>query len=96
VYGAADTTRRKLILKEVLLPFEGVLEAADDVLDFALQFVGFAFGFQFGITGCLANELFGSAAKLFCRSGNAVLIHDFFSKCCENRRLIPTLIKRNA
>jgi len=67
------------------------LEVADDVLDFTLQLLGLAFGFA----GCLANQLFGSAARLFCRSGNTVLIHDFFPECCEDGRLIPKLIKCN-
>ena len=56
---------------------QGVLEAADGVLNLSLGFVGPAVCFQLGISCCSARGLLNFALSLLCRSLHTILVHDF-------------------
>jgi hypothetical protein len=61
-----------------LFPLQGVFEAADGVLNLALNFVGLAIRRQLGVTGRLTDRLLDCAFYLRRRFLDSVLVHDFF------------------
>jgi hypothetical protein len=60
-----------------LFTFERVFEAANGVLNFALNRVSLALGLQLGITDGLANYLLDCALDLLPRSDDPILVHNF-------------------
>jgi hypothetical protein len=54
----ALSAKSALIQWPVLLPAQRVLDAANGVLNFALDLVGLSFAFELGIAGDLPSDLF--------------------------------------
>jgi hypothetical protein len=63
-----------------LFPFERIFDAADGVLNLALDLVGLALRLQFCVTDRVADGLFYRAFDLLSRSDDAIPVHDFLLK----------------
>ena len=59
-----------------LFPFERIFDAADGVLNLALDLVGLVLRLQL----CVADRLLYRAFDLLSRSDDAILVHDFLLK----------------
>ena len=59
-----------------LFAFERVFQTTNGVLNFARDLLCLAVSLQFGIAGNFADSFFHLACDDFCRSGDAVFIHD--------------------
>ena len=60
-----------------LFAAQRVFDAANRVLGFAGDLVRLAFGGQLGVADGFANSLFHRAFYDFCRSGDAIFVHDY-------------------
>src|SRR5271167_1229818 len=60
-----------------LFPFECVFDAANGVLNLALDLVGLALRLQLCVTDRLADRLLHRAFDLLRRSDDTILVHDF-------------------
>jgi hypothetical protein len=63
-----------------LFPFERIFDAADGVLNLALDLVGLALRLQLCVTDRVADPLLYRAFDLLSRSDDAILVHDFLLK----------------
>jgi hypothetical protein len=63
-----------------LFPFERIFDAADGVLNLALDLVGLALRLQLCVTDRVADRLHYRAFDLLSRSDDAILVHDFLLK----------------
>ena len=63
-----------------LFPFERIFDAADGILNLALDLVGLALRLQLCVTDRVADRLLYRAFDLLSRSDDAILVHDFLLK----------------
>jgi len=75
-----DCETKALAQPRRLFPFERVFDAADSVLNLALDLVGLAFRLQLCVTNRLANRLLHRTFNLLRRSDDAIFVHDFILK----------------
>ena len=63
-------------MRVALFAFYCVLDAANGILGGASDFVSLAFGGEFGIAHGFANGNLDFAFQHFCRTSNAIFVHD--------------------
>src|SRR5450759_3930553 len=80
----------------VLFAAKRVLEAANRVLNLSGNLFAFAFSFELGITGDLADDFLHGTVGLLCRSLDAILVHvrlPFGGNCGERQTKWKSSIK---
>src|SRR5450631_1970831 len=80
-YGQNPKPNEKSKLAAVLFSLEGVLDAADGVLNLTLNLVSVAFRHQLGVADRLAVHLLHCALYLLGRSDDPVLVHRCILRC---------------
>jgi hypothetical protein len=76
-----------------LFPFERIFDAADGILNLALDLVGLALRLQLCVTDRVADRLLYRAFDLLSRSDDAILVHDFLLK--DLATLVTELVTMN-